>query len=217
MRNAARSLGAIVAALVAGGILVTVARGDSCPITLRWNDDLYTSVEARFAVLEAGGAVGDARMPDCTAGGRCAPAEETVAAFEIPGVPRGAALLAPDYYGLFVAAGTFPQLPDHPLHEAVYGLPSRPSFRRGCGAVFDVEGTVNLVDPLRIDVERSELELSEEDEGVWLEVDSGTRTHGFDRTGIATLEPGDDILVRARLCGLADLAGPVAVSIEPAR
>ena len=76
---------------------------------------------------------------------------------------------------------------------------------------------MNLVDPLRIDVERSELELSEEDEGVWLEVDSGTRIHGFDRTGIATLEPGDDILVRARLCGLADLAGPVAVSIEPAR
>ena len=212
MRSCARFLSTIVATLVASGVLATVARGDECAVTLRWSDIVYTSADARFAVLEPGRALGDARIPDCTAGGRCAPPEETVAAFEIGGVPAEAALLAPDYYGLFVAAGTFPELPDHPLHEAVYGLSNRPNLRLDCGSVFTIEGTVNQVDPLRIDVESSELELSEEDERTWLEVDSGTRIEGFDRSGIATLEPGDEIVILARLCQGELLAD----SIEPA-
>jgi len=84
-------------------------------------------------------------------------------------------------------AGTFPQLPDHPLHEAVYGLPNRPDYRRECGSTFALEGTVDQVDPLRIDVRRSEVELDEEAQSAWLVVDSRTRIEGFDREGIATL------------------------------
>ncbi len=219
MRNGAGSLGAITVALVASGILATVARGDSCAVTVRWNDVVYTHATARLAVLEPGGRVSDATIPDCTAGGRCAPPEDTMAAFEISGVPTHAALFVPDYYdGLFVAAGTFPELPDHPLHEAVYGLPNRPNYRQDCGAAFDVEGAVNQVDALRIDVASSEIELEQGDEGAWLEVDSGTRIHGFDRDGIATLEPGDELVVRAQVCeGHGEPPGLFAILIEPAR
>jgi hypothetical protein len=215
----ARAFVAIVGVLVASGILATVARSDSCAVTVRWNDSVYTHAQARFAVLKPGGSLSEATIPDCTAGGRCAPSEETMAAFAISGVPPEAAVLVPDYYnGLFVAAGTFPQLPDHPLHEALYGLPNRPDYRRQCEPAFALEGTVNHVDPLRIDVESSEVELSEEEEGAWLEVDSGTRIEGFDREGIATLEPGDEILARAQLCvGHGEPGGPVAVSIERRR
>jgi len=219
VRDGARSLGAVVLALAAGGILATVARGDSCPVTVRWNGVLYTDAQARFAVLEPGESLSDAMIPDCTAGGRCAPPEDAMAAFEISGVPPEAAVLVPDYYdGLFMAAGTFPQLPDHPLHEAVYGRPNRPDYRQECGPTFAIEGAVDQVDPLRIDVRGSEVELDEEAEGAWLAVDSGTRIEGFDREGIATLEPGDDIVVRAQLCvGNGELAGPLAVLIERPR
>ena len=49
-------------------------------------------------------------------------------------------------------------------------------------------------------------------------VDSGTHIEGFDREGIATLEPGDELVVRAQVCvGNGELPGPLAVSIEPAR
>jgi hypothetical protein len=72
-------------------------------------------------------------------------------------------------------------LPTTTLHEAVYGRPNRPNYRQECGAAFDLEGTVNQVGPLRIDVTSSEVELNEEDEGAWLVVDSQARVQGFDR------------------------------------
>jgi hypothetical protein len=56
VRHGARSLGAVVLALAASGILATVALGDSCPVTVRWNGVLYTDAQARFAVLEPAGA-----------------------------------------------------------------------------------------------------------------------------------------------------------------
>ena len=205
--------------LAASGILATVARGDDCAVTIRWNDIVYTNAQARFATLEPGGELSDATIPDCTAGGRCAPPEETMPAFEISGVPPEAAVLVPEYYdGLFVAAGTFPQLPDHPLHEALFGRPNQPDYRTECEPEFGIEGTVDQVDPLRIDVRRSEVELDEEEDGAWLAVDSGTRIEGFDREGIATLEPGDEIVVRAQLCvGHGEPAEPLAVSIKRPR
>ena len=216
MRGGARSFGVIVGALVASGILATVARSESCAVTIRLNDVVYASEEFGVA-LEPGDALGEAEIPHCGTGGRCAPPEDTVSAFEIAEVPPEAAVLAPDYYGLFLANGTFPQLRDHPLHDALYGSPDRPSYRTGCGTVFRLEATVDQVSPLRVDVESSEVAMDKSDEGAWLEVDAGTRIEGFDRDGIATLEAGDEIVVRAQDCvGHGELAGPLAVSIEPA-
>jgi len=217
VRGGARSFGVIVAALVASGILATVARSESCAVTIRLNDVVYASEEFGVA-LEPGDALGEAEIPHCGTGGRCAPPEDTVSAFEIAEVPPEAAVLAPDYYGLFLANGTFPQLRDHPLHDALYGSPDRPSYRTGCGTVFRLEATVDQVSPLRVDVESSEVAMDKSDEGAWLEVDAGTRIEGFDQDGIATLEAGDEIVVRAQDCvGHGELTGPLAVSIEPAR
>jgi uncharacterized protein DUF6281 len=222
VRTGARCLGAIVAALVASGILTTVALGTSCAVTVRWDDTVYESLPADYAVLEAGAALGRAEIPHCDVGGRCAPPEETVAAFEIPGIPREVAILAPGYDGSpFLAPGTFPELPDHPLHEAVYGLPTRPSYRADCGAAFVFEGTVTQVSPLRVEpageVPGGLTETTEDGEHVLLQVDSGTTIEGFDRNGVATLAEGDEIRVRARACTSGELAGPLADSVEPAR
>jgi hypothetical protein len=83
------------------------------------------------------------------------------------------------------------------------------------GGPLRFEGTITQVDPLRIDVERTEVDVEEDDGEARLEVDSGTRIDGFDRDGIATLAAGDEIVVTARLCG-GELVGPLADSIEPA-
>jgi len=47
-RNGGRSLARVdVLVLAASGILATVARGDSCPLTVRWNGVVYTDAQAR--------------------------------------------------------------------------------------------------------------------------------------------------------------------------
>jgi hypothetical protein len=218
MRSAARACGLILAFLLASGMLATVALGESCAVTVRWNGTIYEDVPPRFALPERGAPLDGATIPDCTVGGRCAPPEESVTAYALVGVPTEVAVAVPGHYdGLFVAAGTFPELADHPLHEAVFGRRNRPDYRQDCGEAFRLEGTVNLAAPLRIDVTESEVELSE-DQGAKLVVDAGTRIDGFDRNGIATLAPGDEIVVRAQLCeGHGELPGPVARMIEPAR
>ncbi len=218
MRSGARAVGLVVAFLLASGLLATVALGDSCAVTVRWKDTIYTDVAARIALPERGAPLEGATIPDCTAVARCAPPEDSIAAYGLDGVPTDVAMLVPGYYdGLFVAAGTFPELADHPLHEAVFGRPNRPDYRQGCGAAFRLEGTVDLAGPLRIDVTASEIELDGDREGTWLALDARTRIDGFDRNGIPTLEPGDEIAVRATVCqGHGELPGPLASLIEPA-
>lgn len=86
------------------------------------------------------------------------------------------------------------------------GFRREPSLRVACGAGSEFDGTITQVGPLRVDVA--------ENEDAGLQVDSETRIEGFDRAGIATLEPGDEIAVRATFC--ADkLLGPVADVIRP--
>jgi hypothetical protein len=100
----------------------------------------------------------------------------------------------------------------------VFGRPSRPDYRQGCGEAFRLEGTVNLASPLRIDVTASEIELDEDQQGAWLALDARSNVDGFDRDGIPTLEPGDEIVARARVCeGHGEVPGPVVDLIEPTR
>ena len=122
MRSGARAFGAILAALVGSGILASVALGESCEVTIRWKDALYKVTQARFGALQPGATLSEATIPDCSVGGRCAPPEETIAAFEVPGVPPEAALLvaALRRRPIFLAPVHVPQLArEHPLHVAV--------------------------------------------------------------------------------------------------
>jgi hypothetical protein len=114
-----------------------------------------------------------------------------------------------------VAAGTSPQLADHPLREALYGHPQQAKLSRGLPRRVRDRGKAQ---PGRPPPHRRPWlggRVETEDEGAWLEIDSRTRIQGFDRQGIATLEPGDEIAARAQICK-GELAGPLAVSIQPA-
>ncbi|MGH3039148.1 MAG: hypothetical protein ACRDLZ_07055, partial [Gaiellaceae bacterium] len=57
---------------------------------------------------------------------------------------------------------------------------------------------------LRIRVADPVPEQLEEDDGqVWLELDAKSRIDGFDRTGVATIAEGEEVVVTARLCEVA--------------
>jgi hypothetical protein len=97
VRGGPRAFGLVVALLLASGILATAALGDSCAVAVRWNGTIYNDVPARFALPERGARLDEVTIPDCTKGGRCAPPEESIAAFELTGVPADVALVVPGY------------------------------------------------------------------------------------------------------------------------
>ncbi|HXV58533.1 MAG TPA: hypothetical protein VD704_11745 [Gaiellaceae bacterium] len=210
-----RSTGAVIAALLATGVLATPALGDQCPVEIVWEDVRYELAPVRFDAPEPGPPVGDATVPRCPSGGRCAPPEKTVTAYRVAGVPPTAALVAPGHEdGVFLAHGTFAELPGHPLHEAVYGTATNPDYARRCSERVVFHGVVDQVAPLRVEAEVPDAGVLVEDGRAFLSVDAGTRIEGFDRAGIPTLAPGDEVFVRARLCG--DGADLLAERIEPA-
>jgi hypothetical protein len=143
---AARSATVIVATLTLTGVLASVAFGDSCAYVLRWNDDLYAGQATRFAVPESGRRLGEGALPWCVReGGACAPPEETIAVFALGGVRPSVAIVDDGSSGtVLLAPGSFPQLSDHPLHEAVYGFPIAP----GCGRPFALTGEISRTDLL---------------------------------------------------------------------
>lgn len=147
------------------------------------------------------------------------PPEERVSVFELSGIPTEIAIAGSDSSAaVYLAQGTFPQLADHPLHDAFYGLPTRPDYRSDCGPTFTLTGEVSGVDfNLRAKVDEAEGpgQALEGDE-TWLELDVRSRVVGFDRKGLPTLEPGQRVRVRAQYCKMAEADWPVAVSIEPA-
>ena len=222
MRAAARSAIVIVATLTMTGVLASVALGDSCAYIVRWNDVLYAGQATRFALPEPGRKLGEGALPWCgREGGACAPPEETVAVFVLGGVPPSVAIVDDGSSGtVLLAPGTFPQLSDHPLHEAVYGLPDRPDRRSGgCGRPFALTGAISRTDSLLwVRIERAdcpgEILAGEETQ---IELDARTRVAGFDRQGLATLEEGDAVSIVARVCRMPEADWPLADLIEPAR
>jgi hypothetical protein len=140
----------------------------------------------------------------------------------LTGVPADVAIAAPGLEVetlVFLAPGTFPALPDHPLHDAIYGSPAKPNYRQRCGEAFGFGGEVTQANgTLRIRVADPVPEqLKEDDDGqVWLELDGTSRVEGFDRNGVATVTEGDEIVVTARLCeGHGEPVGPLVDVLRP--
>jgi hypothetical protein len=210
---------AIVATLTLTGVLASVALGDSCVYVVRWNDVLYTGQATPFALPEPGRKLGEGALPRCgEEGGACAPPEEAVAVFALRGVPSAVAIVdGGSNDAILLAPGTFPELRDHPLHEAVYGLPSRPNHRsRGCGGPFTLTGEVARTDRLLwIDVDHAGgagADLAGEE--TQIELDANTRIKGFDVAGVATLRDGDTVSITARVCRMTEADWPLADLIE---
>ncbi len=128
--------------------------------------------------------------------------------FSLTGVPVDVAVAAPGLEAeplIFLAPGTFPALPDHPLHEAIHGSSAKPNYRQQCGDPFGFGGEVTQANlNLRIRAADPVPEQLEEDDGqVWLELDAKSRIDGFNRTGVATIAEGEEVVVTARLCEVA--------------
>jgi hypothetical protein len=222
MSPATRAAVAVTGTLALTGLLASVALGDSCAIAVRWRDVLYEGHVARHATPERGASLGEGEIPHCGAGGRCAPPEEEVGVFSLTGVPVDVAIAAPGLEGeplVFLAPGTFPALPDHPLHEAFFGSPRKPNYRQRCGEPFGFTGEVSqaMFNPRIRVAEPVPEQLEEDDDGqVWLELDANSRVEGFDRNGVATIAEGEEIAVTARLCeGSGEVPGPVVAVLRP--
>jgi hypothetical protein len=217
VRRALQALAAVVLTLGATGILATVALGTSCAEAVEWNGVVYVSVGQVQEEPEPGAALGEGEIPDCEGGGRCAPAGESVEVVRLRGVDPAVAVGARD--GVYLAPGTLPALPDHPLHDAVYGSPTSPSYRRRCAEPFAFAGEVeqasgslwvDLADPAP-----DQLEELADDGLVLVEVDARTVAEGFDRNGVATFEDGAPVEITARICDLPEVSGPLADEIRP--
>ena len=223
MSPPARAAVVVTGTLALTGVLVSVALGTSCAITVRWNEVLYEGYGARHATPERGASIGEGEIPHCGTGGRCAPPEEEVAVFALTDVPVDVAIAAPGLEAetetlIFLAPGTFPALPDHPLHEAIFGSPARPHYRRGCGEPFRFTGEVTQANfSLRVRIADPVPEQVEtHDEPLTLELDAQTHVEGFDRNGVVRIMEGEKIVVSARVCeGYGEVPGPVADLIQP--
>lgn len=217
MKRALQALVAVTVTLGATGILATAALGTSCAEAVEWDGVRYVSVGPVRDAPEPGAALGEGEIPDCEAGGRCAPPGESVEVVRLKGVDPSVAVGARN--GVYLAPGTLPELPDHPLHDAVYGSRTSPSYRERCGEPFVFTGEVGeAAGSLRVDLADpapDQLEQLADDGLVWVEVDAGTVVEGFDRNGVATFEVGAPVEVTARVCDLGEVSGPLAGLIRP--
>jgi hypothetical protein len=193
-----------------------VAFGDSSAYVLQRNDVLYAGQATRFAVPESGRRLREGALPWCgREGGACAPPEETIAVFALGGVRPSVAIVDDGSSGtVLLAPGTFPQLSDHPLLEAVYGFPDRPGLRTT--VCLDRRDLADRLAPLGSDRGANGPGESLAGEETQIELDARTRVEGFDRHGVATLEEGDAVSIVARMCSMPEADWPLADVIEPA-
>jgi hypothetical protein len=117
----------------------------------------------------------------------------------IRGVSPKLAVTRPDQPGVFLAPGTFPELPGHPLHKALFGSRSMPDAMRDrtCGPPHRVRGVLPFTPGAigRITVATPS--------GVQVDVlvDAGTRFRGARRiAGQPSVAKGDALTVVGRRC-----------------
>jgi hypothetical protein len=139
--------------LAVSGLLVSVAWATSGADLLIWNGVRYDGAGGDLAGhVRFGGEIGEALIPACDdtgdgSGPGCEGEDGTaVPVLRLSGVDSQLAVgTRAAGRAVYLAAGYFPELPNHPLHMAIYGTPRRPNERAGwrCEApIPDVLGAV---------------------------------------------------------------------------
>lgn len=200
----------------------------SCAAALRWDGRSYVGI-ARPAAVGLGDALGTGTLPDCgdslvVRGGRTSPSPTApptpVRVVGVPGVdPTLAVGVADQPHSLYLAAGRFAQLADHPLHEALYGRPDRPNERRdaGCGATVALRGTAagGAGPLLPLDVTGADPRGRPfVGRRIGVLVDVATRMNGLDRQGLPYVGPDQRLQVTAWVCKRRGVASAKLVARE---
>lgn len=203
----------ITSVLAVSGLLVSVASA-SCARLLFWDGVRYDGTGRNFAKqVRFGGQVGEALNPPCNdTGGSSEPGcegevGEAVPVFRLAGIDPEVAVGARHYEReVYLAAGYFTELPDHPLHIAIFKSPWLPNERAGwrCGPpILDLPGAVVNQTPgagwvfqVRFEGDRVRREVGR----TALFVDARTRIDGFDRNGLPYIEEGDRLRATVREC-----------------
>jgi hypothetical protein len=220
----------ITSLLVVSGLLVSVASATSCARLLFWDGVRYDGTGRSYPQhVRFGGQVGEALNPPCNDDGSSEPGcggeeGEAVPVFRLAGIDPEVAVGA-RHYGreVYLAAGYFTELPDHPLHMAIFKSPRLPNERAGwrCGPpIPDLPGAVVNETPgagwvfqVRFEGDRVRRDVGR----TALFVDARTRITGFDRNGLPHIVEGDRL--RATVLECTASGGRykvVADSISPA-
>jgi hypothetical protein len=199
----------LLALLSACGLVVEPASGTSCAFVIEWNGVVYGAADLDRSVA-FGASLGEATVPACedTAEAGCErEGGEKIDIFRLRGIDPHVAFGAPSPFGrdAFLAPGFFPELPDHPLHDAVYGSPRRPDERAGwrCGEpILNLRGSVmhtpgsGLVFGVRFEGEVVRTEAGR----TVVFVDARTSITGFDEYGLPRITEGDRVRATVREC-----------------
>ncbi len=185
MRRGLVALG--VAALALAGCERNEAPAVECDAAevVEWRGDNYLAHATSSAALEAGSPVegvqrvlcGDQRRPQ--------------AARRVRGIAPAVALYPEVGEGTMYVNESFPtELPDHPLHNFLYGSPDRPRRRDG-GRRCRLDGVVQEGGTIVIEVHSERIVVA---------FDSRTRVRGFRRAGLPYFREGDRVRVHGRRC-----------------
>ena len=228
MKNGRRIALLAAAALVVGSAsaalaLVATGRGHGgsrsaggCALAVRFDSVDYLGRTVKQ--LRLGRALGRGTLPPCRDSNGPPEVGGAVDVVSIGGVPPAVAVgAAGDAHPAYLAAGYFPELPSHPLHEG-----GARDFTNGCR----VTGTFSLVGTVRRHVSTLLVEVSERSGSleaapgstIQLLVDAHTRIEGFERNGLPYVTRGDRIRSSGVTCQFRGPQSPavVARTIAPA-
>lgn len=175
-----------------------VTSGASCVSKLSIEGQTYESVPGTWNSLAL------ERTRPLKATESC-PRRRIVTAFALRGVPSNVAVrLADSEDEIYIAPGTFPSMPKHPLHKPQFREASEPDLKKGqrcrTGAALSARVVSVQVLGLQLRVQTRERTLT-------VRVDAHTRFSRFGES-LPRLGRGDRVQVRTSVCG--DSRKPVA-------
>ena len=168
-----------------------VGESGACADGVVVNGERYVGTTLKGPNPKAGEPVEGGVQPGCNDGGPYEPDVET-GVREVSGVPPEVAVYRErGTRTIYLNAGYPTELPDHPLHDRIYGSadrPRRPARGRACRIDVEVRETWGY--PIASAGGRS----------VILNIDAQTRVSGFGRDGLTYFERGDRLRVHGHGC-----------------